>query len=230
MNKIKVVFLDIDNTLLDFDMAIRTGIENGFKKFNLGEFSEEMFSTFERINSKLWERLQKKEITFQQIKDTRFNLVFKELGVNFDGVKFEANFREFLFNYAYPVDGAIELLTYLKDKNYVVCAASNGPLNQQLNRLKVGKMYDLFDYIFVSEDLGFSKPNVEFFDACFSRMKEKYFKEQCVMIGDSLTSDIQGGINSEFKTIFFNKHNLVKPFKIVPDYEVLSLKEIENIL
>ena len=94
MNNIKVVFLDIDNTLLDFDMAIRTGIEDGFKKFNLGAFSEEMFTTFERINSGLWERLQRKEITFQQIKDTRFNLVFKELGVDFDGIKFETNFRD----------------------------------------------------------------------------------------------------------------------------------------
>ena len=230
MNNIKVVFLDIDNTLLDFDMAIRTGIEDGFKKFNLGAFSEEMFTTFERINSGLWERLQRKEITFQQIKDTRFNLVFKELGVDFDGIKFETNFREFLFNYAYPVDGAIELLNYLKNKGYIICAASNGPLNQQHNRLEVGKMRQYFDYLFISEDIGYSKPNKEFFDVCFSRMDNVYTSDQCVMIGDSLSSDIQGANNYGIKSIFFNKHKIHKPLTIEPDFEVLSLKEIEQIL
>ena len=230
MENIKVVFIDIDNTLLDFDIAIKTGIKEGFKKYNLGEFTDEMFVTFEHINNNLWESLQRKEITFSELKEKRFDIFFKELGINFNGQLFESNFRDFLFSFAYPVDGAIDLLNYLKNKGYILCAASNGPLKQQINRLTVGQMYNYFNYIFVSEDIGYSKPSKDFFKECFSRMNNKYNSSQSIMIGDSLTSDIQGAKNANMRSIFFNKHKKDALFDFSSDYMINELKDIKNII
>ena len=111
-----------------------------------------MFNTFKTINDGLWKRLELKEITFEYIKSSRFNMVFKELGIDFDGVVFEKYFREQLHSNAIPMDGALDVLDYLNNKGYVLGVASNGPYEQQINRLTVAGMIKYFDFLFISEE------------------------------------------------------------------------------
>ena len=123
---IKVIFIDIDNTLLSFDEYVKQAMREGFEKFGLGEYRGEMFGVFLGINAKLWRAIEKKEITFEELGQIRWNMVFEKLGIDFDGVVFEDYFRARLRESAIPVDGAYEMLDYLSSK-YTLCAASNGP-------------------------------------------------------------------------------------------------------
>ena len=229
----KVILLDIDDTLLSFQGYVRDAMEKGMDAFGIGPFKEEMLSVFHQVNTRLWHRLEEGELSFEELKKIRWNLVFEALGLRADGVKFEEYFRDRLFDSAIPMEGAMELLNYLKGK-YVLCAASNGPYHQQVNRLKVGGMLPFFTHLFISEEIGFSKPSLDYFAVCLARLneglREKILPEDIMMIGDSLTSDIAGGKGAGMKTLFFNLKKQEIPKELLPDFTVNSLHEIQNIL
>ncbi len=229
----RVILLDIDDTILSFQGYVREAMESGFEAFGIGPFKEEMLSVFHQVNSRLWHQLEEGTLSFEQLKKIRWNLIFEELGIQEDGVKFEDYFRERLFYSAIPEEGAMELLEYLKDK-YILCAASNGPYHQQVNRLKIGGMLDCFHHLFISEEIGWSKPSREYFDVCMQRLNEgqtEPISEKDVMIiGDSLSSDITGGIAAGMQTVYYNPLQKEIPSDIKPNFTVRALKEIEAIL
>jgi len=230
---LKAVLLDIDNTLLSFDEYVKEAMKRGFKEFKLCEYNEEMFSVFTEINNQLWRSLEQGEIDLEELKRVRWNMIFDRLGILADGVLFEKYFRAQLFESAIPEKGAKELLKYLHGK-YILCAASNGPYNQQVNRLKIGGMLPYFDHLFISEEIGHTKPSFEFFDICLKRLNEKseipLNPNNLMMIGDSLSSDMAGGIQFGMKTCLYTpvKKDVPKEMKI--DYIIESLAEIERIL
>lgn len=229
----KVIFIDIDDTILSFQGYVREAMISGFQAFGIGPFEESMFSVFHEINSKLWHRLEEGTLTFEELKRIRWNLIFTALGFEADGVKFEEYFRDRLFDSAIPETGAMELLEYLKGK-YVLCAASNGPFLQQKNRLRVGGMLDFFSHLFISEEIGYAKPSPEFFQVCMERLHAKsdgkLLPRDVMIIGDSLSSDIAGGIAFGLQTLYYNPKKKPVPSEIRPDYMVNTLSEIKNIL
>lgn len=230
---LKVIFIDVDDTLLSFDEYVKNVMKVGFKKFGLTEYKEEMYKVFEEINDKLWEDLEKNLITFEQIKQTRWNLIFKALNIDFDGITFEKYFRQGILESAISEEGAIELLEYLS-KKYILCIASNGPFAQQINRLKKAGMDKYFKYFFMSQDMGASKPSKEFFDLCFEKIcteeNEKILPSETMIIGDSITSDIIGGYTYGMKTCFYNKKHKKIDKELEIDYQVFKLKQIINII
>ena len=228
-----VILMDIDDTLLSFQGYVREAMESGFEAFGIGPFEESMFSVFHEVNNRLWRRLEEGTLTFEELKRIRWNLIFEALGFHADGVKFEEYFCDRLFDSAIPEEGAIELLNYLKGK-YILCAASNGPFLQQKNRLRVGGMLDFFEHLFVSEEIGSAKPTREFFEVCLQRLnqgrEERLEAKDLMIIGDSLSSDIAGGIGFGMKTLFYNPKKKEIPSELRPDFIVNTLKEIERIL
>lgn len=228
---LKFIFIDIDDTLLDFDACCKETIAKGFNDFNLGEFKDDTLKMFHEVNDVLWHQIETKELTFEELKKIRFNKFFSKIGISFDGVKFESYFRDNLYDSCILEDGVVEVLSYLKNKNYILATASNGPYNQQIHRLKKADIYSYFDFNFISEKIGYSKPSKEFFDEAIFKINQKYYirRDECIMIGDSLTSDIQGGLNACMKTCFYNKKNKeLKNFK--GDFVIYKLKDLEKIL
>lgn len=229
---IKAVFLDVDNTLLSFDGYVIESMKSGFAKFGLRAYEDWMFQTFGQVNTGLWHDLEKGLITFDDIQRVRWNLIFKELGIDFDGVRFEEYFRDCLFESAIEEDGALELVKYLSGK-YVLCSASNGPYGQQVNRLKKAGMFEYFTDMYISEDIGAPKPSKEFFEESMKRLNAKAGEviapEEVIIIGDSLTSDIKGGVDYGMKTCFYNPQGKDVPADIGIDYVVGTLKEIMKI-
>lgn len=229
--KFKVIFIDIDNTIFDFDAYTIESLKSGFKKFNLGEYDDNVLATFHRENDILWHKIETKELTFEELMKIRFNIIFNALNIKFDGVVFENYFRTSIYDSAIFEKNVLEVLNYLKDKEYTLAVASNGPYDQQIHRLKIGNIYDLFSYYFVSENIGYSKPSKDFFDEAFKRIDDSTLKRsECLIIGDSLTSDIKGGINSNIKTCFYNKKKLKDFDKSNIDYIVNDLIELKDIL
>ena len=205
----KAIFIDVDNTLLDFDLYTKNTLIEGFKHFSLPEFQDEMLETFHKVNNAIWHELELGNITLADLQKKRFQIYFDALNIKFDGIIFEKYYRENLFNSAIVIDGAYDMLEYLS-KKYILCIASNGPYNQQINRLKLANMDKYFKYYFISEKIGCSKPSKEFFEESFKELNLKNDicpKETCI-IGDSLSSDIKGGKNYNMKTCFFNKKGI----------------------
>ena len=230
---LKVVLFDIDNTLLSFDEYVKESMRSGFEKFEIGTYEEGMFSVFNEINTGLWRLIEKGELDFEELQKKRWNMIFARLGISADGIAFEKYFRECLFESAIVEDGAIELIKYLHRK-YILCVASNGPYRQQVNRLKISGMLPYFSEVFVSEKIGSSKPSEKFFSACIDRLHTKTKQEilpcEMMMIGDSLSSDMAGGIQAGMQTCFYNPNKKDVPLGMHLTYNVSSLREIANIL
>ena len=211
MDNIKAVFIDIDNTLLDFNKCALWSMQKAFEDYHLS-FESSMFDTFNMINNRLWLRIEKGELTKEELYACRWNMIFAILGIDID---------------AEPVDGAHELLKYLHGR-YIVCAASNASYAQQIKRLNNAGMTEYLDRIFISEQIGFSKPQKEFFERCFEKISP-IVPSETVMIGDSLTADIEGGASFGMKTCRYN-HNLTNESSDLPDFTVCSLSEIKKYL
>lgn len=221
-----VVFIDIDDTLLDFTKCANDAIKSACNKFGV-PYTTTLVDTFHPINLDLWHRLEKKEVTKEKLFDTRFQIVFDKLGIKADGIAFETAFRENFHESAILVDGARDLLEYLRSK-YKVYVASNASMHQQTNRMKRAELDGYIDGYFVSEEIGFPKPQKEFFDACFKALPDVK-PQDVVMIGDSLSADIKGACEYGLKTIWYNHRN--EPTSDVKcDYIVSRLSEVKNIL
>ena len=229
----KVLFLDIDNTLLDFDAGAAWGMEQCFRKAGL-EYRTEMFSVFTEENNKIWQKIERRELTMDNLFYVRWQAILAHLGLEADGVEMEKEFRRLLHLTAVPVEGAKELLEYLYKKDYFLCAASNGPYDQQINRLRSADMLKYFSHCFVSEKVGADKPGKQFFDGCMKEFPGIHPSE-CMMIGDSLTADIAGGQAYGMSTCWF-VHSGDKSFNTrnnggkVADYIIYRLEELKNIL
>ncbi|MBR4868011.1 MAG: HAD-IA family hydrolase [Clostridia bacterium] len=230
---IRAILLDIDNTLLNFDAYVQTAMKEGFEQFGLGEYTAETYQIFLSINGPLWHALEQKEITYQELLQVRWNKIFQALGITFDGLTFEKYFKGRLFHTAIPETGAMELLTHLQGR-YVLAAASNGPFDQQINRLKLAGMYDKMEYHFISEAMGVAKPAKEYFAHCVKVINEgrpdPIQPQEILMIGDSLSSDIAGAKAFGMQTCFYDKHQKGDEKGIAPDFTVTRLEQILEVL
>ena len=228
----KVIFIDIDNTLLSFSEYVKHTMQTGFEHFGLKRYELYMYDIFTEENNKLWRRIEQGTLVFSELEKVRWNIIFARLGIDFDGTVFEKYFRRALYDSAIPMPYADEMLRYLSGK-YILCAASNGPYEQQVHRLEVAGMKRFFDYIFISEKLGASKPSEEFFRRAFTELnvgrEEAIMPADTIIIGDSLTSDIDGGRNYGMKTCFYNVSG-VESDNINADYVIDELNEVEGIL
>ena len=228
----KAVFIDIDNTLLSFSEYVKHTMQTGFEHFGLLRYEPYMYDVFTEENNKLWRRIEQGTLVFSELENVRWNIIFARLGINFDGAVFEKYFRCALYDSAIPMPYGDEMLRYLSSK-YTLCAASNGPYEQQVHRLEISGMKRFFDYIFISEKLGASKPSEEFFRQAFAELnsgrEEAIMPTDTIIIGDSLTSDIEGGRSYGMKTCFYNIGD-VESDNIEVDYVIKELNEIEGIL
>lgn len=227
----QMIFIDIDNTLLDFDAYIRQTMREGFAHFGLKPYEPYMEAVFHRENGKLWRQIEQGTLTFRELEEIRWNNVFRALNIDFDGQVFEKYFRAALYDSAIPVDGAMELLETLHGK-YPLAVASNGPYDQQLHRLELAGMKRYFDWFFVSERLGASKPARAFFDGVFAALNDGretvVMPADCVIIGDSLTSDMAGGRQYGMKTCYYRRPGAAEGTDVT--WQVTDLRQIPALL
>lgn len=223
----KILLIDLDNTLIDFNECARHSIINIFEELGF-TYTEKVFETFITENVKIWKRLEKGEITKTELRANRWNIILEKLGINYDGTIIEEKFENGVAQGAYAVEGAYELLDYLYPK-YDLYIVSNGFRFVQESRLKIGNFRKYFKDIFLSEDIGIQKPATEFFDYCFDKLNNPE-KESVMLIGDSISADITGALNYGLDCIWFNKNADELPESINPTHTVNTLKEIMNIL
>ncbi len=227
MNKIKTVLIDVDNTLLDFNLCSEETIRTIFDENGL-HCDRYVLDTFAEINHGLWARIEQQTLTREELHRIRWPLVLDALHIEADGAAFEKRFLELINVSHVAVPGAMELLQYLAPK-YEVYVASNSEYDRQYERLELAGMIGYVKDIFASAKLGYPKPSKEFFDACFAALPGAKL-EETVIIGDSIAADIRGGRDYGIKTIWYN-HNHQDPVGITEaDVIVDSLPEIMDVL
>lgn len=221
------ILIDIDDTLFDFGIAERVAIAKAYRDYGI-EPTEERLARYSAINIAQWEAMERGELTRDQVLLRRHELFFAELGVQIPIQEFEDRYRGYLGVGHYFVEGAEEMLTYLYGK-YDLYVASNGVAETQYSRMASAGIGKYFKAVFISETTGSHKPEKAYFDYCFARM-EHFEPETTLIIGDSLTSDIKGGLDAGIKTCWFNPKGKKGREDIVPHYEIRDLKEIQKIL
>ena len=221
------ILFDLDDTILDFGAAERVAITKAFREVGL-EPTETLLKRYCEINCSQWEAFERGEITRDTVLTRRFELLFRELGVQIDPQTCDQIYMGYLGVGHYFVPGAVELLKYLFPK-YNLYIVSNGVAATQNSRLASANISHFFKEIFISEKTGHHKPEREYFDYCFARIPD-FRPEETLIVGDSLTSDIKGGRNAGILTCWFNpSHRAPRP-DIVPDYEIHSLDELRSLL
>lgn len=222
---IEFLFLDLDDTILDFQKAERLALAKTLETFGLPP-TDAVLARYHEINRAHWERLERKELTREQVLVGRFAALFAEMGLSADAEKVARAYEENLSQGHYFLPGAEEALKSLS-KKYKLYLASNGTARVQAGRLKSAGIIPYFQEIFVSQEIGFNKPDPAYFEACFARIPG-FRKEKAMMVGDSLTSDILGGIQAGIATCWVNPHH--KTGEIHPDYEIESITQLEALL
>ena len=226
---IKTLLWDIDGTLLDFTKSEEYGIRKCFEKFGLGECTDEMLARYSKINRKYWGMLERAEITKQQVLTERFVEFFESENIDFNNVdEFNDEYQISLGDKSFPCKNAIETVTAFKGK-YKQYAVTNGTIIAQQRKLKQSGLINIFDDVFISDEIGYEKPNIQFFNAVQEKIG-KFNKNEVMIIGDSLSSDMQGGNNAGILCCWYNPHNAVNKNDIKIDYEIKDIADILKIL
>ena len=209
---IKTILWDVDGTLLDFVQSEKYGIQKCFSLFGLGECSAEMLRRYSAINSAWWKKLEQGLCSKQEVLEERFRAFFQGEGISFSRIEaFNRAYQQYLGDVAFFQEGAAETVAALKGR-YLQYAVTNGTADAQQRKLKKSGLDQMLDGVFISEKIGYEKPDVRFFNAVFAAIPSP--REECVIIGDSLTGDMQGGINAGITHWWYN------PGKAVADRPV----------
>lgn len=223
---VEFLFLDLDDTILDFHKAERIAISKTIRDFGV-EPTEEILNLYHEINKWHWEQLELGRQTRAEILVNRFGVLFERLGVEVDAPKCAKVYEKNLSTGHWFLPGAEEAVASLS-KKYRLFLASNGTAVVQKGRMTSANLYRFFEKVFVSQEIGFNKPSKEYFDGCFAQIPG-FDKEKAMIVGDSLSSDIKGGINAGIKTVWVNPAHK-DCGDIRPDYEIEALHQLEALL
>ena len=224
---IEKIMIDIDDTILDFHLSESIAIRKTLSSFGIN-VTDEVVATYSAINKSQWEALERGEITREILLPRRFELLFERYGMSISGMDAQKRYEVALGKESHYLAGAEDMLKELCER-YELYAASNGTTVVQRPRIESAGLKKYFKEIFISEEIGFNKPSPQFFEACFVKMGAPV-REKVMIFGDSLTSDILGGINAGIRTCHYSPKGKVNYEGIVPDYSVTTHEEFLHLL
>ena len=219
-DKRPVILLDLDNTILDFNKAERVALSRALTQLGVS-FDDAMLARYNRINIQHWEMLEDGLLTREQVLVQRFEALYRELGIDADAWQTQDLYERLLAEGHWFMPGAEKLLKDLSGPcRLFLC--SNGSKSVQDGRIASAGIESCFEKIFVSETMGCNKPEKRYFDLCFEAIPD-FRADRCMILGDSLTSDIRGGINAGILTCWYNPQRRENDGPIRPDYEIADL-------
>jgi YjjG family noncanonical pyrimidine nucleotidase len=227
LNKYKTILFDADGTLFDYDKAEETALKNVCLQYRI-DYSTDHRSIYRSINSKKWAEFDKGIITKMHLQVSRFEDFFSEIGVvNINAEEFNACYLDYLADGSQLMDGAESVCRELS-KYKKLAIITNGIERTQLKRIHKSAIKPYISDIFVSEKIGFAKPACEYFDYVFESLNIND-KSSVLVVGDSLLSDIKGGMNYGVDTCWYNPNGIANSAEIIPTYEIKLLSEITRL-
>lgn len=225
---IKHVFIDLDDTILDFRKGERIAINKTFLEIGI-EPTEEIIQKYLQINNECWRAFERGEMTRYQVLHERFERILPEFAVDFPPEQAQKIYEGFLSKEHDYLPGGLEMLEqFKKEGKYRLYMATNGTPEVQKPRIRDTGIAQYFSKIFISEEVGYAKPDKRFFEKCFEQIEDLKI-EETIMVGDSLSSDIGGGINAGILTCHYNPNG--KDYgDVVPNYKIKNLSELIPLL
>ncbi|WP_410513664.1 YjjG family noncanonical pyrimidine nucleotidase [Paenibacillus sp. BR2-3] len=224
--KYDVILFDADDTLFDYGMAEGHALSSAFLYFGMPTGAEDYKASYKEINQVLWRDLELGRITSEVLRVERFNRLFAAHQLELDAQEFSAAYLRFLSEGAFLIEGAAELCGELSHCRLAII--TNGIKDVQTSRIQGSPLCETFEQIIISEEAGCQKPETGIFEYAFAKLGISD-KDKVLIVGDSLTSDIQGGINYGIDTCWFNPLGKVNESGIQPKYEISSLSELLDI-
>lgn len=224
---IEILLLDIDDTLLDFSWAEDQAIHRTYRELG-AEMTDEMYARYHVVNQLWWQAYERGEIDRESLLSARHRQMCEEYSLGFDPVRCEALYRKNLGIGHHFIPHAVEALEALRGRCRLFLA-SNGVAETQYTRLESAGIAPYFEGIFISEEAGAYKPMPEYFNYCFARIPG-FRRDRAAIVGDSLTSDILGGIQAGIGTVWFNPNGKPGRPDIRPDHEIHDLLELPGLL
>ena len=222
------LLFDLDHTILDFDVAEDCALRQMLTEAQVADVPAYM-AYYVPMNRAMWEDLALGKITKQDLIRTRFSRLFAHFGQEVDGAYYAQRYQHFLSQQGQVLPGAKALLETLKARGYHIFAATNGVTAIQKSRLEHSGIAHLFEQVFISDELGFQKPRLEFYEKIAAAIPGfKY--SQALMIGDGLLSDIQGGNNAGIDTVWYNPDGKVNETQAQPTYTVVTYAALLTLL
>ena len=228
MQRLEWILFDLDNTLLDFNQAETYALQNTLERNGIA-FNTSTHEAYRKVNHACWRAFEDGKLSKEKLRTQRFDLFFEAIdwrGGN--STRFSEQYLDHLSETSFPLDGGIPLLQELQ-QNYQLAIVTNGLKEVQRPRLRNTGITDYFKAIIVSDEIGSAKPQKDFFDYTFNEIGHPK-KEEVVIIGDSINSDIRGGKNYGIKTCWFNPKQKQNETEITPDYEIQHLFDIKKLL
>ena len=223
------ILWDLDQTILDFKKSMDYALRGSFRQLHLS-IDEEKIRLYSDINDSYWLRFERGEITKDEVLLGRFRTFYERLGIVDKAPEEIAELYQNALGEVYFFrDKADELTLQLKEKGYRQYIITNGVHATQAKKVRLSGLERIMDGVFVSELIGYPKPQKEYFDACFA-MLPGVARKECILVGDSITSDMQGGVNAGGATCWYNPDRRPAPSDLPIDYEIGDLWELLPIL
>lgn len=219
------LLFDADNTLFDFNLAEVKALENSFAEFGY-PYNGRSATIYRTINKEVWQQLERGEISATALRTTRFSRLFDAVGIQGKPEPFSTAYLRHLANCGDLIEGAESLLQQLSQR-YRLALITNGLADVQRPRLAASPLQPYFETVTISDEIGVAKPDPAIFDVAFGQMGNPQ-KTAVLIIGDSLSSDMQGGLNYGIDTCWYNPEK--KPTEMPVTYNIQRLDELETIL
>lgn len=226
--KYEVIIFDADDTLFDFQKSEVYALEKAITDFDIKYDVNIHLPTYKEINTKIWKEFEEGSITQEKLKVERFKRLSDALELNFDEIKFAKNYMKHLGDASFLFDETTDVIENLH-KDCKLTIITNGLTVVQNNRIRKSIIAKYFDDIVISEEIKIAKPDAKIFEHNLSNIKHTD-KSKVLMVGDSLTSDIQGGINFGIDTCWYNPKKKENNTNFKPTYEISSLNELVQVI
>lgn len=226
MNKYSTLLFDLDDTILDFSKGEQVALRTLFEEMEVKDVNN-VIDDYVVLNKSLWNDLEKGLIDRDYLLNNRFYMLFKKYNIEVDGEEVEKRYRHYLDLQHDCIDGAKELLNNLCE--YKIYLITNGVSKTQLKRIKDANLEHYFTEVFVSESIGHQKPSIEYFNEVMKKIFD-FKSRKTLIVGDSLTADIKGGILAGIDTCWFNPNRIKNMTDVKPTYEINRLEELNAIL
>jgi 2-haloacid dehalogenase len=226
--KYEIIIFDADETLFDFRKSEKYAFENTMLEFNMEYDEDYHLKIYSDINKIIWNEFEEGLISQEKLKTERFKRLSDKLNIHFDEIKFSESYLKHLSNASFLYDDSIPLIESLSE-DYRLSIITNGLNDVQDNRIRKSIISNYFEDIIISEVVKVAKPDPKIFELALNNINHTD-KSKVLMVGDSLTSDIQGGINFGIDTCWYNPNRILNKAGIKPTYEISSLMELPKIL
>lgn len=225
-----VIFFDADDTLYDYAQSEAYALAEAFREAEL-EFSEQLTGSYRTINQQLWQEYEKGSIDLGMLRSERFARLIAENGLTiaWTAEEFSQAYLRYLGEGSFLIDGAVEICRELLAGGQRLAVITNGIKEVQLSRIGRSELADAFEHIIVSEDAGIQKPNPGIFDFAFAKLNLEGSRN-ALIVGDSLSSDMQGGINAGIDTCWYNPLRKPNLTSVKPTYEIHHLRELLDLI